>query len=217
MAVVGSWSLLPSSVLLPWYGRGPGPLRLPGHTCPGEHRQGYAAAEPSKRPLTSVRHDQKRRNAADFGVGALLRRPVALVQASDARIPFTRNPIEVAYHGLTSRRSCCHIPCSLSAGILHCSSLTPRGPRIGETTVWPVRADAPRGSCAGLRVHHIARAMPALSDACPLLPVPVLAPREAPGTPVSCLRRLRTACRACACCSPYPTASLNLRGISHGE
>src|SRR5215475_6078562 len=88
---------------------------------------------------------------------------------------------------------------------------------VCETTVWPVRADAPRGSYAGLLVHHTARAMPAISDVRPLLPVPVLAPREAPGTPASYPCRLRTVCRACAYCSPSLTASLNLRGNSHGE
>jgi hypothetical protein len=39
-------------------------------------------------------------------------------------------------------------------------------------------------------MHHVARVMPALADACHLLPPPVLAPREALGTPLSCPRHL---------------------------
>jgi hypothetical protein len=49
---------------------------------------------------------------------------------------------------------------------------------------------SPQGSCTGLCLHHPARVMPALADACHLFPSPRLAPHEMPGTPTSCPHHL---------------------------
>ena len=49
---------------------------------------------------------------------------------------------------------------------------------------------SPQGSCTGLCLHHPARVMPALADACHLFPSPRLAPHEMPGTPTPCPHHL---------------------------
>ena len=61
---------------------------------------------------------------------------------------------------------------------------------MSETTVGPVRAEALRGAYGERSRHDTTRVMPALADVCPLLPMPVLAPREVPETPTSCPRPL---------------------------
>jgi hypothetical protein len=57
--------------------------------------------------------------------------------------------------------------------------------------------------------------MPALADACHLLRAPLLAPREASGTPAACLRHLWTAGGVYAWHGPCRTASLSLLPEGH--
>jgi hypothetical protein len=145
-------------MLLPWHGRGAAPcVRLAMHP----HVLASAGRATRRQNLQNARGlscDTGIRTEVLLDFGTLWPLPVALVQASKARIPFPCHPIEVATvrvppHGLPPHG----VAATSRAASRHASSSAPLSPRahcIGETTVGPVRADARKGSCAGLCVHY---------------------------------------------------------------